>query len=305
MRSWLRQHGYALAITLRRLRAQPFSTFANLLVMALVLSLPVVGGSVLVSVQPLAREVSVTPELTLFMTLDAADTTSGAAHSVARRIRADHAGEIAAVRVVTRGDALLELRRNRDWEAALAVLPENPLPDAVVVTLAPGEDIATRAAALVAAWQPWPEVERVQIDGAWVQRLEALLRVARIALALLATSVALVVLAAVFNTVRMQALSQCEEIAVARLVGATEAFVRRPFLYLGALTGTVAALLAVVIATLALAPLNHAIATLAASYGTEFALRLPDVGTLALGVVMVAALGAASARWSVTRNTQF
>jgi len=309
MTSWLRQHGYALRITLRRLRAQPFSSLANLLVMALVLSLPVVGGSVLVSVQPLAREVSVTPELTLFMTLDATDAASGvdnaAAHSVARRIRAEYPQEIAAVRVVTRQDALTELRRNRDWEAALAVLPENPLPDAVVVTLAPGEDSAARATALVAAWQPWPEVERVQLDGTWVQRLEALVRVARIALGLLAASVALVVLAAVFNTVRMQALSQREEIAVARLVGATEAFVRRPFLYLGALTGTVSALLAVVAAALALGPLNHAIATLATSYGTEFALHLPDAGTLMLGVVAVAALGAASALWSVTRNTRF
>jgi len=305
MRSWLRQHGYALAITLRRLAAQPFSSCANLLVMALILSLPVVGGSVLVSVQPLARELSVTPEITLFMALDAADTTGSTAHSVARRIRADYAAETAAVRVVTRAEALAELRRNRDWEAALAVLPDNPLPDAVVVTLTPGEDIAARAAALAAAWQPWPQVDRVQLDGSWVQRLEALLRVARIVLALLAVSVALVVLAAVFNTVRMQALSQREEIAVARLVGATEAFVRRPFLYLGALTGAVAALLAVALAALALKPLNHAITTLAASYGTVFALHLPDLGTLALGVVTAAALGAASALWSVTRNTRF
>jgi len=305
MRSWLRQHGYALTITLRRLRAQPFSSLANVLVMALALALPVLGGSLLVSVQPLAREVAVTPEITLFMARDAAD----AANTAARRIRADHtAQDIADVRVVTREEALRDLRRNRDWDAALAVLPENPLPDAVVVTLArsgDGDGIAARAAALALAWQAWPEVDRVQLDGAWVQRLEALLRVARITLGLLAASVALVVLAAVFNTVRMQALSQREEITVARLVGATEAFVRRPFLYLGALTGTVAALLALVIAALALQPLNHAIAALAASYGTEFALRLPDAGVLVLDVVAVAVLGATSARWSVTRNTRF
>jgi len=305
MRSWLRQHGYALTITLRRLRAQPFSSLANVLVMALALALPVLGGSLLVSVQPLAREVAVTPEITLFMARGAA----GAASEAARRIRTEHTGQnIAAVRVVTREEALRDLRRNRDWDAALAVLPENPLPDAVVVTLARGdgdENLAARAAALVTTWQAWPDVDRVQLDGTWMQRLEALLRVARIALGLLAASVALVVLAAVFNTVRMQALSQREEITIARLVGATEAFVRRPFLYLGALTGTVAALLALAVAALALQPLNHAIAALAASYGTEFALRLPAAGTLTLGVVAVAALGAASARWSVTRNTRF
>jgi len=318
MHSWLRQHGYALAITLRRLRAQPFSTLSNLLVMALVLALPVLGAAVLVSVQPLAREVSVTPEITLFMTLDAAGEASATAASapgnapphasadaVARRLRADYAGQVAAVRVVTREEALQALRRHRDWGQALAVLPENPLPDAVIVTLASDSDVATRADELTAAWQQWPGVDRVQLDGVWVQRLEALLRVVRITLGLLAAGVALVVLAAVFNTVRMQALSQREEIAAARLVGATEAFVRRPFLYLGALTGTVSALLAVVVVAFALKPLNHALATLAASYGTVFALRLPDAGSLALGVVAVAVLAAASARWSVTRNTRF
>jgi len=305
MRSWLRQHGYALSITLRRLLAQPFSSLTNLGVMALVLALPVLGGSVLVSVQPLAREVAVTPEITLFMTLDVTDAASSAAHAAARRIRTDHATQIAAVRVVPRAEALRDLRRNRDWAEALAVLPDNPLPDAVVATLAPGDDLATRAAVLVATWQSWPQVERVQLDGVWVQRLEALLRFGRIALGLLITSVALVVLTTVFNTVRMQALAQREEIAVARLVGATEAFVRRPFLYLGALTGSVSALLAVGVAALALGPLNQALVALAASYGTQFALHLPDAATLALGVAAIAALGAASACWSVTRNTRF
>ncbi|VDK99544.1 cell division protein FtsX [Bordetella pertussis] len=61
MKAWLRQHRYALAITLRRLAAQPFSSLANLLVMALALALPLLGSAILVSVQPLARQVSVTP----------------------------------------------------------------------------------------------------------------------------------------------------------------------------------------------------------------------------------------------------
>src|SRR3546814_12982244 len=96
------------------------------------------------------------------------------------------------------------------------------------------------AITLAQQWRALEQVDSVQLDSDWVRRLEAILRFVRIGLGLLATGVALVVLATVFNTVRMQALTQREEIGVARLVGATESFVRRPFLYLGALTGMVA-----------------------------------------------------------------
>lgn len=302
MKSWLRQHRYALDITLRRLAAQPYSSLANLAVIALALALPLLGSAILVSVQPVAREVSVTPELTVFLKMDA---PAGAAEDVAERIRSEFGSQVSPVRVIERDRALAELRRNPSWEQALAVLPGNPLPDAVVATLIPGPGLAGRADELASAWRQWEEVDQVQLDSAWVQRLEALLRFGRIGLALLAVSVALVVLATVFNTVRMQALSQREEIAVARLVGATESFVRRPFLYLGALTGILAALAAIGIAALALGPLNQAVADLARSYGAQFSLHLPDAGVLALSVLGVAVLGALSARWSVTRNTRF
>src|SRR5690606_7583242 len=112
---------------------------------------------------------------------------------------------------------------------------------------------------------------------------------------LLALGVALVVLATVFNTVRMQALAQREEIAVARLVGATESFVRRPFLYLGALTGLLASFAAIALSALALKPLNNALAQLAQSYGAQLVLQLPDAKSLILATVVIVILGALSA----------
>ena len=302
MKSWVRHHHYALKVSLRRLAAQPFSSLANLLVIALALSLPLLGAALLISVQPVARQVSVTPELTLFLKRDAA---SGVADQIATRIRKEHSSQVEGVRVIPKDRALAELRSNPAWEQALKVLPGNPLPDAVVVTLAQGDDLAVRANTLAQAWRKWTGIDLVQLDSAWVQRLEALLRFARIGLLLLAASVALVVLATVFNTVRMQALSQREEIAVARLVGATEGFVRRPFLYLGAITGSVATLIAIAVARIALVPLNSALASLARSYDAEFALHLPPATALGATVIGVAVLGALSARWSVSRNTRF
>ena len=302
MKSLLRQHRYALAVTLRRLISQPISSLTNLLVIALALSLPLLGASLLVSIEPVARQVSVTPELTIFLKPDAANT---AAEQLAKRIRSEHAHQVSGVRIIPKDRALKDLRENPAWEQALKVLPNNPLPDAVVVAFTPGEDLAARADDLARVWRSWPNIDLVQLDSAWVQRLEALLRFGKVGLLLLALSVMLVVLATVFNTVRMQALSQREEIGVARLVGATESFVRRPFLYLGALTCTIAALISIGIARGALMPLNDALASLARSYDAEFALALPSIPVLCIAVLSVACLGALSARWSVERNTRF
>jgi cell division transport system permease protein len=246
--------------------------------------------------------VSVTPELTIFLKPDAAST---AAEQLAKRIRSEHAHQVSGVRIIPKDRALKDLRENPAWEQALKVLPNNPLPDAVVVAFTPGEDLAARANELARVWRSWPNVDLVQLDSAWVQRLEALLRFGKVGLLLLALSVMLVVLATVFNTVRMQALSQREEIGVARLVGATEGFVRRPFLYLGARTCTLAALISIGIARGALMPLNDALASLARSYDAEFALALPSIPVLCIAVLAVACLGALSARWSVERNTRF
>jgi cell division transport system permease protein len=302
MKSLLRQHRYAITVTLRRLLAQPISSLTNLCVIALALALPLLGASFLISIEPVAKQVSVTPELTVFLKTDASST---AAEQLARRIRDEHAEQVVKVRVITKQRALEDLRANPAWEQALKVLPVNPLPDAIVIELAPGEDLAKRADLLANILRKWQGVDLVQLDSAWVQRLEALLRFGRIGLLLLALSVMLVVLATVFNTVRMQALSQREEIGVARLVGATESFVRRPFLYLGALTCTLAALLSLGIARLALSPLNDALASLARTYDAEFSLTLPSSPVLIACVMLVATLGALSARWSVQRNTRF
>ena len=288
MKSWLTQHRYAITVTLRRLLAQPFSSIANVLVIALALSLPLIGASLLTVVQPVVRQVSITPELTIFLKPEA---IAGAAEKIANRIRKEHPDFSSALRVVSKEKALVALRDNPAWEQALRVLPGNPLPDAVVVTLANSEDLAAKAKSLAKQWATWDEVDLVQLDSAWVQRLEAILRFAKIGLSLLGLSVALVVLATVFNTVRMQALSQREEIAVARLVGATESFVRRPFLYL--------------CARAALIPLNEALSSLAHSYDAEFSMGLLPTTTLISAVIAVAALGSVSARWSVNRHTRF
>jgi cell division transport system permease protein len=302
MKRWLRHHHYAFMMAVRRLSSQPFSSLSNMLVISMTLAIPILAASILISAQPVARQIAVSPEVTLFLKPDA---PAGTAQQIVKRLQANHTTQIQSVRIMPRDQAYNELKKDPSWATALAAVPGNPLPDAVVVTLNQQTDLTHSASALVHEWQTWNEVDLVQHDSAWVQRLEAILSFLRVGLGMLAAVVALVVLATVFNTVRLQALTQREEIAVARLVGATEAFVRLPFLYLGALTGIISGLASVALAALALLPLNSALARLASSYGTQLALQLPDALSLTLAVIVVAILAALAARWSVTRNTRF
>lgn len=302
MKRWFRHHRYALWVAMRRLAAQPFSTLSNVFVISLTLAVPILAASVLSSAQPVVRQIPVSPEITLFLK---SGTETDTITTLAQSLERDFPEHISAVRTVSRDQAFDTLKTKPVWADALSVLDDNPLPDAVVVTLQETPDLAQQASTLAQQWLELEPVDTVQLDNDWVRRLDAILSFLRIGLGLLAIGVALVVLATVFNTVRMQALTQREEIAVARLVGATEAFVRRPFLYLGALTGIISSLAAIGFATLALTPLNTALTRLAETYGTQLTLHLPDATSLGLAMVVVAILAALSARWSVTRTTRF
>jgi cell division transport system permease protein len=302
MNRWLRHHRYALRVALHRLRLHPFSSLANIVVIALMLTVPILGAAVLESSQPLARQLAVTPELTLFL---APGTDAAAQQALLARIRQESGSQITQARLLPRDQAMAQLRADPAWAQALDALPDNPLPDAIIVTLRDSDAPAQAAARLTEAWRQWPGVARVQMDSEWVRRLESLLSFVRMGLGLLAIAVAVVVLATVFNTVRLQALTQRDEIAVARLVGATESFVRRPFLYLGALTGLAASVLAILLAGASLIPLNTILGNFARSYGIQWSVHLPAAPDLLLWGALIVILGATAARLSVTRHTRF
>ncbi|HLS42001.1 MAG TPA: ABC transporter permease [Paenalcaligenes sp.] len=302
MNRWLRQHRYALLVALRRLAQQPFSSVANIFVIALTLAVPIISWSILVSAQPLATQLPVNAEITLYLTMDQDDA---AAQSLLGQIQAEHGDELASIQHVSPQSAYNDLLNNPIWADALTTLGENPLPHTLILNLADSPEQAAIALRLAEQMSQLSAVERVQLDSDWVRRLEALLYFGQIALLLLSLSVMVIVIATVFNTVRLQALSQREEIAVARLVGATESFVRRPFLYQGALTGLLASGVAVVLAILALQPLSDALNRLAATYELQVYLRLPDAVSLVLATFMAVLVAALAARWSVTRSTRF
>ncbi len=301
MKTWLRHHIYALRTALRRLLLTPFSTLTNITVIAFVLSLPLVVSAIITSLAPVAQTVSVNPVITLF-TKDIVSLEKTT--ELGEQLKKDFADSIDTIEVVSKQEALDSLRANKEWQDSLSVLPNNPLPHSLIISLK-SEITTDQANEMALQWETNEAVDLVQFDSDWLKKLEGILYFFKVLLGILALGVAIIVIATIFNTVRMQALLQRDEIAVARLVGATESFVRRPFLYLGAITGLCSGLLAIVLTIIGLNMMNDAIRVLSESYGESFSLALPDTFWLILATLIVMLIAAIAARWSVTKHSKF
>jgi cell division transport system permease protein len=299
----VRQHAFALNRALRHL-FQPRSGFLlNVVVVAIALALPFAGLTLLENVRPLSEQWTVEPEISIFMVLDAPRAKTIALATTIRKIIGDDKDH-AKLEFVPREKALSSLKDKSGMTDVLDTLGSNPLPDGYVLKLTGFTNAlnAARVDALAAELKALPDVDNVQIDSTWVKRLAALLHVLQLALLFLALTLAVVVVAVVFNTIRLQVMTQREEIEVARLVGATDAFICRPFYYSGALLGLCAGSIALGIVALALQPLNSAIDEFARLYASEF--RLLPLGMFASSVLLglSAALGLIGALFSVQRN---
>ncbi|MES2299317.1 MAG: permease-like cell division protein FtsX [Pseudomonadota bacterium] len=301
MKSWLRQHHYAIASALSNVAKAPGSFLFNVAVIAIALALPFAGLTVLDNVRPMSEQLSVEPEISLFLT---PATARAQALALAPQLRAILRDGRAKIVFVPREQALEALRAKSGLSDVLATLGENPLPDGYVIKLARFNSSADAAGvdALAAQLRLLPGVDSVQVDSAWVKRLAALLGIVRMALLLLAATLGLVVIAVVFNTIRLQVLTGRDEIAVSKLLGATDNFIHRPFYYTGALLGLCAGALALGAVTLALRPLNGAIAQFAHLYASEFQLAPLAPPALALLLGVSALLGLVGAVLSVWRH---
>jgi cell division transport system permease protein len=301
MKNWFRQHRYALGSALMHLRKWPGGFVFNIVVVALALALPFAGLTLLDNVQPLSQQLSVDPEMSLFLKQDLKRAEAQALAPALRTILND---KHARITFIPREQALEALKNKSGLADVLATLGENPLPDSYVLKLDAFKNNANAGNidAIAQRLRALPGVDAVQVDSAWVKRLAALLGVLRLALLLLAITLGTVVIAVIFNTIRLQVLTQRDEISVSKLIGATDTFIHRPFYYTGALLGLCAGAVALASVALALGPLNAAIATFAELYGSQFQLLalapLPMAALLALS----AGLGLIGALLSVQRH---
>lgn len=289
MVAWFDHHLYSFVASLGRFFRRPWATLLTIGVIGVALALPLGLWLVLENVTRFVGEVQQSREISVFLkpgiTLDRARELAGELRG---------RGDVTSVELRTPEQGLASLRERSGLGEAIDALqasgePANPLPSLLLVT-PKGDDLL-----LAGSLQHLPEADLVQHDALWRQRLDGWLRFGgRVAL-VLAALLGLGALLVVGNTVRLDIQSRREEIGVLQLLGASDGFIRRPFLYLGAWYGLAAGAVALALLTSAWLALRASLAELTASYGSGFMLHGVDArqaGSVMLGATVLGWIGA-------------
>ncbi len=284
LRAWIESHRASLLDSLRRLGKQPIGSFFTCMVMAVALSLPMGLSLLLSNVERLGGSWQRAAQISLYLQLEASATDGEALREQIKGIPG-----VADAEYVGRDQALEEFQQQSGLGEALKELPENPLPGVVLVT--PTEVDKPALEALRQKLSELPKVQQAQLDLVWVERLAAILKLGdRFVFGL-----TVLLVSALLLTIRLHIENRRTEIEVIKLVGGTDSYVRRPFLYMGALYGFGAGILSWGVLAFGLNWLNDAVVGLAGLYGSDFALAgvpVADGLSLLLGAVLLGYIGA-------------
>ncbi|SFU61278.1 permease-like cell division protein FtsX [Nitrosospira multiformis] len=295
MNIWFSYHWHALALAFKRLALIPFSTLLTLGVIGIAFSLPAGIYVFLENVETLSGQFSSGPQLSLFLKLNATQSEVGKIESFLKENP-----HVASFRFIPKASALEQFKESPGLAGVMDGLEGNPLPDAFVVT---ARDVSTETLkTLSRALSELRQVEHVQLDSAWTQRLDALLKLGRLAAWMLSVLLSLLVIAVVFNTIRLQILTMGDEIEVAKLIGATNGFIRRPFLYFGTIQGLVGGIVAWLIISLGIHLTDEPVKHLMQLYETDFHLYHLSMGDSLVMFLFSAGLGWLGAWLSVVSH---
>lgn len=297
LRSWLLHHQLSAVDSLRRLLVSPFSSLLTWMVIGIALSLPVGMGVALENARTLSSGWDGPAQISLFlraeMSADAARRLEGVLQQ-----RPD----IGATRLVSREEALEEFRQLSGFSDVLLHLDDNPLPNLILVSPSASRLSAEAAQRLQEELTALPGVDRAVLDMEWVQRLNSMILLSRRLVSALGALLALAVLLVIGNTIRLAIENRRDEIIIVKLVGGSNAFVRRPFLYTGIWYGLGGALVSWVVVGLTLWWLARPLSSLAVLYQSSFSVSgLGLDGGLRL-LLLGAALGLLGAWLAVARH---
>ena len=280
--AWIEAHRASLLDSLRRLGKQPIGSFFTCLVMAVALSLPMGLSLLLNNVERLGGSWQRAAQISLYLQMDASGDQG---EQLSNQIKG--MSGVADAEFISREKALEEFQQQSGLGEALKELPDNPLPGVVLVT--PNQVDKATLEALRERLSELPKVQQAQLDLVWVERLAAILKLGD------RFVFGLTVLLVIGNTIRLHIENRRVEIEVTKLVGGTDSYVRRPFLYMGALYGLGAGVLSWGVLAFGLNWLNDAVVGLAGLYGSNFALAgvpVADGLSLLLGAVLLGYIGA-------------
>ena len=295
--AYFARHAQTLVGSLGRLVQQPIATLMTMGVIAMALALPLMLNLLLQNVRAATGNWNEAFDLSVYMDKKASTVRVA---TLAKQLRLR--GDVAGVREVTAEQALAEFRETSGFGKALDALQDNPLPDTLIVTPALAASTPRGTEVLKAAIAAMPDVQTVQLDTEWVKRLHAMLDILRRVVMLTAALLGVGVVLIVGNTIRLDILNRRVEIEVMKLVGASDGFARRPFLYSGIWYGLGGGSIALILVLIAAVLLARPVARLASLYGSGFELQGLKVSTAGGVLVLAVALAWLGSWLAATRH---
>jgi len=268
MSAWIARHLQTCLGTLGRLAAHPLPTLLTVLVIGIALALPACLQVLVINARAVSGDLNRAVDLSVYFK---SDTPVAQAEQVAAAIRLRK--NVADVRLIKADEALQVFRERSGFGVALNALTDNPLPHALVVRPASDATSRTQLEALAQELRGLSGVDVVQLDTAWVERFNAILDAVRRGVLVVAILLAFGVLVIVGNTIGTEIQARRAEIEITKLVGGTDAFVRRPFLYTGIWYGLGGGIVALTVSYLIVALMAGPISRLAGLYGSDFVLE--------------------------------
>jgi cell division transport system permease protein len=290
LQAYALRHAQTLVGSLGRLARQPFASFLTAAVIGIALALPLCLELLLQNLGTVTTAWNDAFEISVYLEKSVSpERVQSIQHELEAR------DDVAAVRLITPAQALAEFRANSGFGAALDALTDNPLPTTLIVTPSLAASTPEGTTALKTAIGAIAGVATAQLDAEWVQRLVAVVALLQRVVLLTTTLLAAGVLLIIGNTIRLDIVNRRAEIEVMKLVGATDRFARRPFLWTGFWYGLAGGLLALGIVAVAGWLLAGPVARLANLYGSSFrlnGLQWSTGGTAVLGAALLGWLGA-------------
>jgi cell division transport system permease protein len=274
VQAWFTRHAQTFVGSLGHLAQHPLANSLTILVIGIALALPACFEALVENARGASERWTSTIDVSVYLDQG---VTVDAARQLAQRIRQRR--DVGDVKLIEADAALEEFRKFSGFGPALDALEQNPLPHALVVRPAPDYATPAHVARLAENLRELPDIALVQLDTEWVNRLNAILNVVRRAILLTAALLAVGVTVIVGNTIRLDIENRRQEIEVTKLVGGSDAFVRRPFLYSGVWYGLGGGILAWLVVALVVALLAGPVSRIAGLYGSDFALHGLSLGT--------------------------